>query len=170
MWTLVFVLFWVVLGLGLLLVALSGGPGGALERLQSQTRTGRRVAIGGFLVALVALGIGVPAAVIAAVDNRSDIPEADVTGLTAAEKHGQELFGERCALCHTLKAANAVAQVGPDLDSLRPNKALVLDAIKKGRAQGNGQMAADLYVGKDADDVAAFVAKAVGQTGGGASQ
>jgi mono/diheme cytochrome c family protein len=170
MWTLVFVLFWVVLGLGLLLVALSGGPGGALARMQSQTRTGRRVAIAGFFVALVVLGVGVPAAVIAAVDDRNDIPEADVSNLTASEKHGQELFGERCSLCHTLKAANAVAQVGPDLDDLRPSKALVLDAIKKGRAQGNGQMAADLYVGQDAEDVAAFVAKAVGQTGGGASQ
>src|SRR3954454_4553779 len=170
MWTLVFVLFWVVLGLGLLLVALSGGPGGALERLQSQTRTGRRLAIGGFFVALVVLGIGVPAAVIAAVDNRNDIPESDVSNLTASEKHGQELFGQRCVLCHTLKAANAAAQVGPDLDNLRPNKALVLDAIHKGRSNGNGQMAADLYVGKDAEDVAAFVAKAVGQTGDGASQ
>ena len=168
--TLVFVLVWVVLGLGLLLIALSGGPGGALERLQTQTRTGRRVAVGAFLVALVVLGIGVPAAVIAAVDNRKDIPEADVTDLTAAEKHGQELFGRRCIYCHTLKAANAVAQVGPDLDALRPSKALVLDAIHKGRSQGKGQMAAGIYTGKDADDVAAFVAKAVGQTGGGGSQ
>jgi mono/diheme cytochrome c family protein len=170
MWTLVFVLIWVVLGLGLLLIALSGGPGGALERLQTQTRTGRRVAIGAFLVALAVLGVGVPAAVIAAVDNRNDVPEADVLNLTAAEKHGQELFGRRCIYCHTLKAANAVAQVGPNLDDLRPNKALVLDAIHKGRANGNGQMAAGIYTGKDADDVASFVAKAVGQTGGGGSQ
>lgn len=168
--TLVFVLVWVVLGLGLLLIAMSGGPGGALARLQTQTRTGRRVAVVAFLLALVVLGIGVPAAVIAAVDNQSDIPEADVSGLTAAEKHGQELFGQRCIYCHTLKAANAVAQVGPDLDNLRPNKALVLDAIKKGRAQGNGQMAAGIFSGQDAEDVAAFVAKAVGQTGGGGSQ
>jgi mono/diheme cytochrome c family protein len=128
------------------------------------------VAVVAFLLALVVLGIGVPAAVIAAVDNRTDIPAADVSNLTAAEKHGQELFGRRCVYCHTLKAANAAAQVGPDLDNLRPNKALVLDAIKKGRAQGNGQMAAGIYTGKDADDVAAFVAKAVGQTGGGGSQ
>jgi mono/diheme cytochrome c family protein len=168
--TLVFVLVWVVLGLGLLLIAMSGGPGGALARLQTQTRTGRRVALVAFVVALVVLGIGVPAAVIAAVDNRNDIPEADVSNLTAAEKHGQELFGQRCVLCHTLKAANASAQVGPDLDNLRPNKALVVDAIKNGRANGNGQMAAGIYSGEDAEDVAAFVAKAVGQTGGGGSE
>jgi mono/diheme cytochrome c family protein len=169
--TLVFVLVWVVLGLGLLLVALSGGPGGALARLQTQTRVGRRVAVVGFLLALAVLGFGVPAGVIAAIDNnRNDIPEADVSNLTPAEKHGQELFALRCVVCHTLKAANAVAQVGPDLDNLRPTKALVLDALKNGRARGNGQMAAGIYTGQDAQDVAAFVAKAVGQTGGGGSQ
>ena len=65
------------------------------------------------------------------------------------------------------RAANAVAQVGPNLDTLRPPKALVLDAIKNGRAKGNGQMAAGLYQGQDAEDVAAYVAKAVGQTGQG---
>ena len=42
----------------------------------------------------------------------------------------------------------------------------MLDAIDKGRARGNGQMAADLVEGQDARDIAAFVAKAVGQTGG----
>lgn len=167
MWTLIFVLVWVVLGLGLLLIAFSGGPGGAVARLQTQSRTGRRVATVGFLVALVVLGFLVPAAVIAAVKNRDSIPEAGVSNLTAAEKHGQELFGRRCVVCHTLQASNAVAQVGPDLDSLRPNKATVLVTIKNGRAQGNGQMAAGIYSGQDAQDVAAYVAKAVGQTGSG---
>ena len=118
-------------------------------------------------MAFLVLGVGVPAAVIAAEDDRNDIPEADVTNLTAAEKHGQELFGRRCVLCHTLKAANAAAQVGPDLDALRPSKALVLDAIKNGRSNGNGQMAAGIYSGQDAEDVAAFVAKAVGATNSG---
>ena len=46
----------------------------------------------------------------------------------------------------------------------------MLNAIENGRADGNGQMAAGLYTGQDAEDVANFVAKAVGQTaqpGGG---
>ena len=166
MLTVVFVLVWVVLGLGLLLIALSGGPSGALQQLQSQSRGSRKVATVLFVIALLVLGIGVPAAVIASVDNRNDIPQANVSNLTAAEQHGRELFGDRCAQCHTLTASNAVAQVGPDLDQLRPPKALVLDAIKNGRARGNGQMAAGLYAGQDAEDVAAYVAKAVGQTGG----
>jgi mono/diheme cytochrome c family protein len=163
--TLIFVLVWVLLGLGLLLIALSGGPGGALQRVMSTSRRGRRAAAVLFTIALIGLGIGVPAAVIAAVSSNDSIPEANVTSLTPAEKHGRDLFGRRCAMCHTLKAANAIAEIGPNLDTLRPNKAFVLDAIKKGRANGNGQMAADLYTGQDAEDVAAFVAKAVGQTG-----
>jgi mono/diheme cytochrome c family protein len=163
--TLIFVLVWVLLGLGLLLVAMSGGPGGALQRLMSTSRRGRRVAAVLFAIALLGLGIGVPAAVIAAVSSNDSIPEANVTNLTPAEKHGRDLFGRRCAMCHTLAAANAIAEIGPNLDDLRPPKALVLDAIKNGRANGNGQMAANLYTGKDADDVASFVAKAVGQTG-----
>jgi mono/diheme cytochrome c family protein len=173
MTTLIFVLVWVILGLGLLLVALSGGPGGALQRVMSTSRAARRVAIVLFTLALLLLGVGVPAAVIAAVSNNNSIPEANVTDLTASEQHGRELFGLRCANCHTLKAANASGAIGPDLDQRRPPKALVLDAIEKGRAQGNGQMAAQLYTGEDAEDVANFVAKAVGQPteggGGGGS-
>jgi len=165
MTTLVFVLFWILLGLGLLIIALSGGPGGALQRLQTQSRGGRKAAIVFFALALVVLGVVVPGAVVYAMNNRDDIPEANVSNLTAAEMHGRELFGQSCALCHTLKASNAIAQVGPNLDQLRPPKALVLDAIAKGRARGNGQMAANLYTGQDAQDVASYVAKAVGQTG-----
>ena len=167
MLTLIFVLTWVILGLGLLLVALSGGPSGALQRLQSQSRGSRKVAIVLFVLALLVLGIGVPLAVISSVEARDDIPEANVSNLTAAEQHGRELFAQRCTQCHTLAASNAVAQVGPNLDTLRPPKALVLDALKNGRSRGNGQMAAGLYQGKDAEDVAAYVAKAVGQTGQG---
>ena len=163
--TLIFVLVWVVLGLGLLLIALSGGPSGALQRLQSQSRSSRKAAIAAFVLSLLVLGIGVPVAVIAAVESRDDIPEANVSNLTAQEERGRELFGQRCSICHTLSASNAVAQVGPNLDTLRPPKALVLDAIAKGRSRGRGQMAAQLYTGADADAVASYVAKAVGQSG-----
>jgi mono/diheme cytochrome c family protein len=162
--TLIFILVWVLLGLGLLFIALSGGPSGATERLMSTSRAGRRVAVVLFAIALVVLGAAVPAAVVSAVSNKDDIPEANVSNLTESEKHGRELFGLRCANCHTLKAANAIAEVGPNLDQLRPNKALALDAIENGRARGNGQMAGGLYTGEDAEDVANFVAKAVGTT------
>jgi mono/diheme cytochrome c family protein len=163
MTTLLFVLVWVVLGLGLVLVALSGGPGGAGRRMMSTSRRGRRIATVLFALSVVLLGVVVPVAVVSAVSNSDDIPEANVSELTSAEQEGRELFGRRCANCHTLKAANAIAAVGPNLDQLRPNKALVLNAIENGRARGNGQMAADLYTGEDAQKVASFVAKAVGQ-------
>ena len=101
---------------------------------------------------------------IAAEREQDDIPHAQVTNLTEDEKHGQELFGRRCGLCHTLKAANAVARVGPDLDALAPNEQVTLDAILKGRSNGNGQMPAGIFTGKDAEDVAKFVAKSVGAT------
>jgi mono/diheme cytochrome c family protein len=161
---LAFTLLFVALGLSVLFVALSGGPGGARKRMASQSRRTRRIALFNFVLALVVLGLGVPAAVIATVNGRNDVPEANVSNLTAAEKRGRELFGQRCGNCHTLKASKTVASVGPNLDVLRPPKNLVLNAIHNGRARGNGQMAADLVEGQDADDVAAYVAKAVGQT------
>jgi mono/diheme cytochrome c family protein len=164
MTTLVFVLVWVVLGLGLLFIAMSGGTSGAAERVMSTSRTGRRVATVLFVISAVLLGVVIPGAVIAAIKDKDDIPEANVSDLTESEKHGRELFGLRCANCHTLQAANAIAEVGPNLDQIRPNKATVLNAIENGKSAGNGQMAAGLYTGQDAEDVANFVAKAVGST------
>lgn len=160
--TIVFVAVFVILGLGTLLFAMSGGRGGLGAVLHSQSRGARRFASFAFVLSVIVLGIGIPAAVISAVDDKDDIPNAGVTNLTSAEKHGAELFGRRCALCHTLKAANAVARVGPDLDQLAPNEKFVLDAILKGRSSGNGQMPAQIYTGQDAEDVAKFVAKSVG--------
>ena len=165
MLALIFVLVWVLLALGLLFIAFSGGRRGAAAQLMSTGRGARRAAAVLFVIAVAVLGFGVPAAVIAAVSNNDSVPEANVSDLTPAEQHGRELFGLRCANCHTLKAANAVAEIGPNLDQLRPTKALVLNALANGRANGNGQMAKDLYTGQDAQDVASFVAKAVGQTG-----
>jgi mono/diheme cytochrome c family protein len=159
--TLIFVLVWVLLGLGVLFVALSGGPSGAGARLRSQSRGGRRAAGIAFGLAVLVFGIGVPAAVIAAVDNRDSIPSQGVK-LTAAEGKGRDLFAARCTQCHTLAASNANATVGPNLDDLKPPKALVLDAINKGRARGNGQMPAQIYTGQDAQDVAAYVSRVAG--------
>jgi mono/diheme cytochrome c family protein len=163
--TLIFVLVFVGLGLGVLFVAMSGGPGGIGATMHSQSRGSRRFSVVAFVVALIVLGFAIPAAVIALDKDNDDIPHASVTNLTPAEARGRELFGRRCSLCHSLAAANAVAPVGPNLDDLSPPKALVLDAINHGRSRGNGQMPAQIYTGQDAQDVAAFVAKAVGSSG-----
>ena len=47
-------------------------------------------------------GVAIPRAVFAADKDRDAIPEANVTQLTALQKHGRELFGQRCRTCHTL--------------------------------------------------------------------
>ena len=160
--TLFFVLAFVGLGLVTLVIAMSRGRGGLGGILHSQTRGSRRFATVMFFVCLIALGGVVPAWVIASNRDNNDIPHAQVSNLTPDEKRGQQLFGRRCGLCHTLKAANAVARVGPNLDELAPNEKFVLDAINKGRSNGNGQMPAQIYTGQDAVDVAKFVAKSVG--------
>jgi mono/diheme cytochrome c family protein len=161
---LAFVLFFLLLGLGVLFVAMTGGSKGARERMKTSSRRGRRGATLLFLLSIVVLGIAVPAAVIATDKGRDSIPEANVKNLTELQQRGRELFSQRCKNCHTLAAAKATARVGPNLDEVRPPKALVLDAIEKGRASGNGNMAAELVQGEDAEAVAQFVAVAVGSS------
>jgi mono/diheme cytochrome c family protein len=102
----------------------------------------------------------------------SGTPEApDVEQpLSAAEVHGRDLFVQKCGSCHTFDAAGTVGQVGPTLDDIAIDEADVLDAIKNGggfHAKGqeagrSGTMPANLYTGKDAQDVAAFVAANAG--------
>lgn len=161
---LLFVLVWVLLGLGTFLVAMSGGPGAARERLlQNQSRRGRRVTLGVIGVVFVGMGITVPALVIARnQDDNNKAGDARVK-LTAAQQRGRELFGQTCNECHTLAAANTVGRTGPDLDKLKPPRALVLDAIANGRARGIGRMPAQLLQGRDAEDVASFVAAVAGK-------
>jgi mono/diheme cytochrome c family protein len=86
--------------------------------------------------------------------------------LSDAEAHGQELFVQRCGSCHTFDAAGTVGQIGPNLDDIAINEGDVLYAIKNGggrHAKGqetgpSGNMPRNLVTGKDAQDVAAFVA------------
>src|SRR3954447_4978608 len=162
---LLFVLFWAILAVALLAVGLLGG-----RRRRSSAAAPRRGGRGWWYVAfgatLVLFGALLPiAASTGARDNSKEIASAGISNLSDNAEHGRELFAKYCVLCHTLKAANAVASVGPNLDQLRPTKALVLDAIRNGRARGNGAMAKDLVVGSDAQDVASFVSAAVGQGG-----
>ena len=65
-----------------------------------------------------------------------------------------------CGSCHTLKAANAGGQIGPDLDAVPPN----FEAVRAKVEQGGGGMpsfAGQLTPGQ-IRDVAAFVAKNAG--------
>jgi cytochrome c peroxidase len=83
--------------------------------------------------------------------------------LTPAEARGREQFAVHCSGCHTLRAVNAVAQVGPDLDFIRPPAAVVRRTIRDGSEGLTAAMPPDLVTGSDADDVAAFVARVAGR-------
>ena len=157
---LAFIITFIVVGLVVVAAAFSGGRENA-ERPRGPSRRGRRsvaVLVG---VLILLLGILVPALVIAAARSNDKAPGG--VKLSAADEHGRDVFAERCATCHTLAAANAVGKVGPNLDQLRPPKALIIDAIQKGRARGQGQMPANLVDGQDAQEVADFVAKVAGR-------
>jgi mono/diheme cytochrome c family protein len=162
MGALLFIGTWVLLGLLVVFVAMSGGPRGARAALYGQGKGTRRT-VGIVLTALfVGMGIAVPAAVIAG--NKGDDRAGNArVKLTASQQRGRELFGKVCQQCHTLAEANAVGKVGPNLDKMKPPKALVLDAILHGRARGAGTMPAGLYTGRDAQDVASFVAAVAGR-------
>jgi mono/diheme cytochrome c family protein len=157
-----FLVPWLLLGLGIFLSAISGGPRGVRENLlHAQSKLGRRL-VGG-LIALTFLGAGVvvPTLVIANNKNNDHAGRARVK-LTKDEEHGREVFGHRCQQCHTLAAADAVGRTGPNLDQLKPKYGLVYDAVLHGRARGNGTMPAQIVNGDDARDVAKFVAKVAG--------
>jgi cytochrome c6 len=124
----------------------------------------RLIAIGGALIAIGALGAcGTTNDEGENLDQATDEarttpaeqqPEAP---LSASEQRGSELFVQSCGSCHTLEAAGTTGQVGPDLDELQADRARVLKAIETG-GTGSGTMPAGLYEGKDAQDVATFVA------------
>ncbi len=165
----IFVLAWALLGLGVFLAAMRGGPRGVRQSLHTESKASRRlVALG--VVVLFAAGLAVPALVLAFNGNDKASVGAGGVHLTANEQEGRELFSKSCAVCHTLAATKSVGQIGPNLDvrvgadisTPAGRKALVLSAIGEGRARGLGQMPALLYQGKEAEDVAAFVAAVAG--------
>ena len=159
---LLFVLFWAVLAVALLALGLFGGR--RRNKDAPPRRGGRAWWYIAFAATLALFGAAIPiASGLGAHENSKEIARAGISDLSPSEERGRELFAKYCILCHSLSASNAVAEVGPNLDELRPTKALVLDAINNGRARGNGAMARDLVVGRDAEDVANYVAAAVGQ-------
>ena len=125
------------------------------------------------LLACVAAG-----ALLAGCGGRIEVPTNE-----AALHHGAVLFNERCSGCHTLSAADAHGSKpegqaapgertdGPNFNIRKENRDDVLFAIRNGGFSGS-IMPANVVVGRDAQDVASFVAryagrKASSQTGGG---
>jgi mono/diheme cytochrome c family protein len=171
---LLFAAFWVVLGLLVFFLGMRGGPSGALQTSGAARSYGYRRAWGWSLAVIyVAFGVVLPVLFLVGNHNSANGQVGGIQ-LTAAEKHGREIFGGRCGLCHTLAAANSTGQVGPNLDIIQPSEALVLHTIQYGCLQnpppgsqtgclGFGTMPADVVQGTDAQDVAKFVSKVAGK-------
>jgi len=169
-----FIAFWVVVGFGVFFIAARGGPRGAREALHPRTYRGNRAFVVIMVLLYIGFGVAIPALFLHG--NKANA-SAQVGGveLTAADKRGRELFGQRCGLCHTLAAANSVGKVGPDLDVLRPSYQVTLNTINNGclpnppadqkqlACLGQGVMPAGIYAGRDARNVADFVSKVAGQ-------
>jgi cytochrome c6 len=82
---------------------------------------------------------------------------AEEQPLNPAEERGRNLFVENCGSCHTLDAAGTQGQIGPNLGDIPLDASDVLSAIRNG-GRGSGNMPPNLVRGKDAADVALFVA------------
>ena len=161
-----FIALFVLLGIGVLFVAFSGGPTKAREAYL--TRGGRffRVVM---LLLFLGLGIALPAAVIA---DRDEGPGNDKKAVENAKNEkrlsdGKDLFRANCSSCHNLDAANARGITGPDLDEVgEMNVARVGTAIKNGGSApvaNTGRMPAGLLQGDDASKVAEFVSAVAGK-------
>jgi len=166
-----FIAFWIALGLGVFFVAMRGGARGRAESGEpgAESRAGRRAVT---LVAALAFAFGlvVPALVLAFDAEHKASVAVGGLHLNAEQQKGRELFERTCAFCHTLAATKSVGRIGPNLDvrvgeeieTPAGRRALVLSAIEEGRARGLGQMPAMLYGGKEAEEVASFVAAVAG--------
>lgn len=161
--TTAFVLAFVALGLATAFVAMGGGPKGARNVLHAGASPRGSAVSWGIGVVAAIVGLGIPALILVHNSGAQEKQGPGGVELTASEISGRQLFTQNCATCHTLDGAHAVGKVGPNLDEMRPPKALVTNAIQLGRARGQGQMPALLLTGKDARDVAAFVAAVAGR-------
>jgi mono/diheme cytochrome c family protein len=70
-------------------------------------------------------------------------------------------FGHMCGTCHTLRAARATGVLGPNLDELKPSAAHVQRKIRTGSSRGI--MPSNLLSGREALDVAEYVARVAGR-------
>jgi mono/diheme cytochrome c family protein len=161
MYVLFFLIPWVLIGIGVVFIAFSGGPGQARHAYLTRGSAFFKVAM---VVIYLGVGLAVPAIILAsrgeaegATNNTKTVIPSD------SVQKGKTLFRATCASCHTLAAVNARGVTGPDLDRIGTlNRARVLSAIKIG-GTGQGRMPAGLLQGQNAADVAAFLQAVAGK-------
>jgi mono/diheme cytochrome c family protein len=164
----IIVIIWVLVGLGVFFLAMRRTSRTGARRA-GESRLGRDALLIGLLVAL-GVGVAVPTIVLAFNGEHKAGVGVGGVHLTASQQRGRDLFAHACAVCHTLAGAKAVGRIGPNLDTrvgdqistASGRRALVLNAIEEGRARGLGQMPALLYQGREAQEVAEFVAAVAG--------
>jgi mono/diheme cytochrome c family protein len=151
----------IVVGLIVMFVAFWGGPSAAREAYLTR---GRRVFTFSMVVLYLALGVAVPAAVIASRgESEGATGSLRTKEISGKLQDGKQSFIQNCKSCHTLGAVNAHGVTGPNLDQLGGlDKQRVLNAIKRG-GTGDGRMPPGLLDGADADAVATYVSAVAGR-------
>jgi mono/diheme cytochrome c family protein len=97
---------------------------------------------------------------------------SEISSQPANVQHGAQLFSQRCSGCHTLGVVGAQGTTnnvrqrervdGPNFNTRDETMDNVLFAIRNGGFSG-AIMPENIVVGKDADDVAAFLSKYAGK-------
>jgi mono/diheme cytochrome c family protein len=118
----------------------------------------------------IAIACVLAAGVLAGCGGEIEVPESDQTAHS-----GAELFNQRCSGCHTLDAANAYGSKpegqlqpgertnGPDFNVRKVSRDDALFAIRNGGFSG-AIMPANVVTGKQAEEVADFLAKYSGKS------
>ena len=157
----IFLVPWILIGIGIIFVSFSGGPGAA--RRAYLTRGNRAFAVAIPLI-YIAMGVAVPAL---ALNSRGEstgaTPSLANEELPEELERGKELFRETCSSCHDLDALNANGVTGPDLDEIgevTPER--IVTAIRIG-GTGQKRMPAALLEGENAEAVARYVAAVAGK-------
>jgi cytochrome c551 len=167
MYVAIFLIPWILIGIGVLFIAFSGGPGQARQAYLTRGSIAFKITM---VVIYLGVGIAVPAIILS---NRQDAEGATNKTRTVEAsdqlQKGKTLFRSTCASCHTLAAVNARGVTGPDLDriglnagSRQASETRVLSAIKIG-GTGQGRMPSGLLQGQNAQQVAAYVASVAGR-------
>jgi mono/diheme cytochrome c family protein len=124
------------------------------------------------LTVLAALSIAA-AGVIGCGQEQGDVkqPNATITTVDAQYQAGAKLFVERCSGCHSLGVVGAEGGAlkvkdrervdGPNFNVRKEDRDSILYAIRNGGFSG-AIMPQDIVVGKEADQVADFLAKYAG--------
>jgi mono/diheme cytochrome c family protein len=120
----------------------------------------------------LAIAAGVVAAAIGVAACGSQGISSQISAQPANVRHGALLFSERCSGCHTLGVVGAQGTTsnvrerervdGPNFNTRKEQPDNVLYAIRNGGFSG-AIMPENIVVGRDAQDVAAFLAKYAGQ-------